>query len=262
MRGKSSRHHRRWGWMVIGLLGCAGQADQGDTPPADPGKDSPAPVEAPVVLFVGTSLTAGYGLDPDQAWTTLVQQRIDEAELPFRVVNAGVSGETSAGALRRLEWVLGQDPPALVMVETGANDGLRGQDVDSMAANLEAILSRLDRVVPRPAVIVAGRTLRGGLDLRADVVVVGTGAGGAMMLRELAARTAVAARTISGVTAHQSSQTVQASEGMKAVASMVAGTASATSQTRAVAEGLRAHAEQLERLTGTFRLPDKSPRNG
>jgi len=156
MRGKSSRHHRRWGWMVIGLLGCAGQADQGDTPPADPGKDSPAPVEAPVVLFVGTSLTAGYGLDPDQAWTTLVQQRIDEAELPFRVVNAGVSGETSAGALRRLEWVLGQDPPALVMVETGANDGLRGQDVDSMAANLEAILSRLDRVVPRPAVIVAG----------------------------------------------------------------------------------------------------------
>ncbi|MCA9722733.1 MAG: arylesterase, partial [Gemmatimonadetes bacterium] len=59
-------------------------------------------------------------------------------------------------ALRRLEWVLGQDPPALVMVETGANDGLRGQDVDSMAANLEAILSRLDRVVPRPAVIVAG----------------------------------------------------------------------------------------------------------
>jgi acyl-CoA thioesterase-1 len=142
--------------MMIGLLGCTGQADQGEAGPRGPAKDSPASVAAPTVLFVGTSLTAGYGLDPDQAWTTLVQARIEEADLPFRVVNAGVSGETSAGALRRLDWVLGQQTPAVIMVETGANDGLRGQDVDSLAGNLEAILSRVDRLVPRPVVIVAG----------------------------------------------------------------------------------------------------------
>jgi acyl-CoA thioesterase-1 len=108
------------------------------------------------VLLIGTSLTAGYGLDPAESWPTLVQERIESAGLRFRVVNAGVSGETSAGALHRIDWLLSQEVPAVVMVETGANDGLRGQDPDSIRANLDAVLDHLDRVVPRPTVIVAG----------------------------------------------------------------------------------------------------------
>lgn len=111
---------------------------------------------APVVLFVGTSLTAGYGLSPEDAWTTDIQSRIDERGWPFRVVNAGVSGETSAGALGRISWVLGQNRPSFVMVETGANDGLRGLSVDALATNLDSILTLVDALRPRPAVVVAG----------------------------------------------------------------------------------------------------------
>ena len=79
----------------------------------------------------GTSLTAGLGLDPSEAYPALLQQKIDSAGLQFTTVNAGVSGETSAGARRRIDWMLRQ-PAAVLVIETGANDGLRGLDVDSM----------------------------------------------------------------------------------------------------------------------------------
>ena len=156
-----SRMWSRWvgslGLLVGLAAGCAG----GDAPPPSPeatqgtAKDSHPP-EGRVVLLLGTSLTAGYGLEPEQAWPALLQDRIEAAGLPFRAVNAGVSGETSAGALRRLDWVLAEQRPAVVMVETGANDGLRGQDTDSLRANLEAILVRLERIEPRPVIVVAG----------------------------------------------------------------------------------------------------------
>src|SRR5690606_35404623 len=108
------------------------------------------------ILMIGTSLTAGYGLDPDQAWPALVQQKIDSAGLAYRVVNAGVSGETSAGARRRVGWLLQRESPRVVVVETGANHGLRGQSLDSLEANLDAILTELSAVVPRPVIFVAG----------------------------------------------------------------------------------------------------------
>ncbi len=141
--------------MVALLVACGGERAPGNEPPPAPTKDSPASA-AETVLLIGTSLTAGYGLDPAQAWPTLVQAKADEAGLRFRIVNAGLSGETSAGALRRLDWLLEHEAPAVVMVETGANDGLRGQSIDSLEANLEAILSRLERLRPRPVLIVAG----------------------------------------------------------------------------------------------------------
>jgi acyl-CoA thioesterase-1 len=106
-------------------------------------------------VFFGTSLTAGLGLDPDSAYPALLQQRIDAAGLPFRVVNAGVSGESSAGALRRIDWVLRQSPWMLV-IETGANDGLRGQDPDSIRANIQAIIDRVRAVSPRTRILLAG----------------------------------------------------------------------------------------------------------
>src|SRR5262249_18256251 len=112
--------------------------------------------DAPAVLFVGTSLTAGYGLDPAAAWTTLVPRKIDSASLACRGSGAGVSGESSADALHRIDWLIAHDPAKVIMVETGANDALRGQSPDSVRANLDAILDRLDALSPRPIVIVAG----------------------------------------------------------------------------------------------------------
>lgn len=143
-------------WLGLLLAAACSRSEQApEDAAAVAAKNTPEPAVA-TILFLGTSITAGYGLDPDQAWTALIEQRLRDAGLPFRVVNAGVSGETSAGALRRLDWVLRQDAPSVVMVETGANDGLRGQSLDSLEANLEAILDRLDALRPRPLVIVAG----------------------------------------------------------------------------------------------------------
>src|SRR3954471_8916568 len=99
------------------------------------------------ILFLGTSLTAGLGLDPDSAYPQLIQRKIDASSLPYQVVNAGVSGETSAGLLRRLDWVL-QRPADVIVVETGANDGLRGLPVASTKATIGKILDRIHRERP------------------------------------------------------------------------------------------------------------------
>ena len=104
------------------------------------------------MLFLGTSLTAGLGLDPDSAYPQRVQRKIDARSLPYQVVNAGVSGETSAGLLRRLDWVL-QRPADVIVVETGANDGLRGLPVASTRQTIGEILERIHR--ERPNAIVA-----------------------------------------------------------------------------------------------------------
>lgn len=141
--------------LALVLTACVDRApDPGVSSDAAP-KDSPTTARG-TILMIGTSLTAGYGLDPDQAWPALVQQKIDSAGFAYRVVNAGVSGETSAGARRRVGWLLQRETPRVVVVETGANDGLRGQSLDSLEANLDAILTELTAVVPRPVIFVAG----------------------------------------------------------------------------------------------------------
>jgi acyl-CoA thioesterase-1 len=106
-------------------------------------------------MFLGTSLTAGFGIDPDQAYPALIQKKIDSAGLNYRVVNAGVSGETSAGALRRVEWLF-QEPLSVLVVETGANDGLRGLPTDSLRANIQAIFDRAKRLQPPPKLVLVG----------------------------------------------------------------------------------------------------------
>ena len=109
----------------------------------------------PVALFVGTSLTAGLGVEADSAYPALIARRVDSLHLDWKVVNAGVSGETSAGALRRLPWLL-QGPVRLLFVETGANDGLRGLDPDSTRANIEAIIRRARAFDPHITIVLAG----------------------------------------------------------------------------------------------------------
>ncbi|HEX6251134.1 MAG TPA: arylesterase, partial [Gemmatimonadaceae bacterium] len=106
-----------------------------------------APADTPTVVFIGTSLTAGYGLAPQRAFPAAVQRLAAADDLPVRVVNAGLSGETSAGALRRVEWVL-RSPADVVVIETGANDGLRALNIDATRANITAIVQRIMRVQP------------------------------------------------------------------------------------------------------------------
>jgi acyl-CoA thioesterase-1 len=110
--------------------------------------------DRPVVLFLGTSLTAGLGLDPSEAYPALLQRKIDAAGLRFRVVNAGVSGETSAGAQRRMEWLMRQ-PVAVLVVETGANDALRGQTPEATRVNIQAILDEARRQEEPPMLVLA-----------------------------------------------------------------------------------------------------------
>lgn len=99
------------------------------------------------ILFVGTSLTAGYGLDADSAFSYMIQRKIDSARLPFETVNAGVSGETTAGLLQRLDWILKARFDVLV-IESGANDGLRGVEASAIRANLTAVVQRAKTVRP------------------------------------------------------------------------------------------------------------------
>ena len=106
------------------------------------------------VLFLGTSLTAGLGLEPDSAYPQQIQRKIDARALPYQTVNAGVSGETSAGLLRRLDWVL-QNAAAVIVVETGANDGLRGQSVNATKATIGQILTRIAKERPEARVVLA-----------------------------------------------------------------------------------------------------------
>ncbi len=108
--------------------------------------------QGPRVVILGTSLTAGLGLDPDSAWPALVQRLADSAGVRAEIVNAGLSGETSAGALRRADWVLGE-PADLVVLEVGANDGLRGVDPDTTQATLVALIERVRAKQPGARIV-------------------------------------------------------------------------------------------------------------
>jgi acyl-CoA thioesterase-1 len=144
--------------LPLFLAACGGS--DAPAPAASPaGPATAAPVKhadaAPVVLCVGTSLTAGLGVDPSEAWPARLQEKIDAAGLRYRVVNAGSSGETSAGARSRIDWLMRQ-PVAVLILETGANDGLRGQDPAFTRENMQAILDRAKRQPPPPKLVIAG----------------------------------------------------------------------------------------------------------
>ena len=121
--------------------------------------------DRPVILFLGTSLTAGYGLPSQEAFPALVQTKIDANGLNYRVVNAGVSGDTSAGGLRRIDWLL-QSPVSILVLELGANDMLRGLDPDAMRKNLIQIIERTRAKNPRVKLLIAG--MRAAPNLGAD----------------------------------------------------------------------------------------------
>jgi acyl-CoA thioesterase-1 len=112
--------------------------------------------DRPAVVFLGTSLTAGLGLDREaETYVSRLAEMGDSAGKSFRAVNAGVSGETSAGGLRRLDWVL-REPVDILVLELGANDGLRGHDPSALEDNLTQIVRRTRTRYPDARVIVAG----------------------------------------------------------------------------------------------------------
>jgi len=107
------------------------------------------------ILFFGTSLTAGLGVDPEEAYPSLIQDKIDSLQLPYKVINAGLSGETSAAGKNRIDWLLRQ-PVDIFVLELGANDGLRGIAVTETEANLQQIIDKVKAKYPNAKLIMAG----------------------------------------------------------------------------------------------------------
>lgn len=152
--------HILWVTLVFccGLsLGCRGDAKSAKA--ANPAKAEQHPTQngepSKAILFFGDSLTAGYGIDPAYAFPSLIQEKIRANGWNFEVINAGVSGETTAGGLRRVDWVL-QRPVDVFVLELGANDGLRGQPVENAQENLQAIIDRVKDKYPRVRIVLAG----------------------------------------------------------------------------------------------------------
>lgn len=146
----------RFLFAILVLAACGGgepkQSPAASPPPAaqPPPAAAPAPREsAPLVVFLGDSLTAGYGLAEDQAYPAVIRERLAAEGVAARVVNAGISGDTTAGGLARLDWLLRQKP-SVVVVALGANDGLRGVPLAQTESNLRRILERLQAAGARP----------------------------------------------------------------------------------------------------------------
>jgi acyl-CoA thioesterase-1 len=118
---------------------------------------TPAPAAAPTktLVFLGDSLTAGLGVQQAEAFPALIAEKIRAAGLPFQIENAGLSGDTSAGALRRVDWLL-QRPIDVLVIELGGNDGLRGLPVKSLKANLLAIIDKVKAKNPAAKIVIAG----------------------------------------------------------------------------------------------------------
>jgi acyl-CoA thioesterase-1 len=155
MQGRAGSQRYWLSWLIASALLALACGDGDAAAPAAPPASPRVATEAPVVLFLGTSLTAGAGLPSDEAYPALVQERIAAAGLDFRAVNAGVSGDTSAGGLRRIDWLLRQ-PVAVLVLELGANDMLRGLDVDAFRANVRGILDRTRAERPDVRFVLAG----------------------------------------------------------------------------------------------------------
>jgi acyl-CoA thioesterase-1 len=115
------------------------------------------PQNTPVktILFFGDSLTAGYGLSTAEAFPALVEQKINKGEKKCQVINAGLSGETSAGGLARIDWILRQ-PVDVFVLELGANDGLRGLPLEQTEKNLQAIIDKVKAKHPKAKIVLAG----------------------------------------------------------------------------------------------------------
>lgn len=144
--------------FLLVLIGCGNTKESESNTSSSPKDEKEVRTqteEKKVILFFGNSITAGYQLDMDQAFPALIQERIDSLGLNYKTINAGLSGETSAGGKSRIEWVL-RTVPDIFFLELGANDGLRGLPLDETIKNLEAIIDAVKKENPEVKIIIAG----------------------------------------------------------------------------------------------------------
>lgn len=147
-------------FIVTNILSC-GKKNQEKTPTQQGVSETPKQTQTPsaqnqqIILFFGTSLTAGLGVDLEQAYPARIQQKLDSLNLSYQVINAGLSGETTASGKNRLDWVLKQDV-AIFFLELGANDGLRGVNLTETKNNLQAIIDKVRAKNAATKIILAG----------------------------------------------------------------------------------------------------------
>lgn len=150
-----------FGGLITALAGCDSKPETTQTtaepkPTSTASRPTPKPTDGQkTVLFFGNSLTAGYGVESAQAFPALVGKHLDSVGLKYKIVNAGLSGETTAGGKSRVGWVLRQ-PVDVFVLELGGNDGLRGIPLKSTRANLQAIIDTVRRKSPDATLVLAG----------------------------------------------------------------------------------------------------------
>ncbi len=137
-------------WLVFGLLMSVSGGWMATLPAQT------AAVGKKRIVVLGDSISAGYGLDRDQAYPALLQKKMDAEGLPYEVVNAGVSGDTTAGGLRRIDWALGQKGADVLVIALGGNDGLRGVSPEQTEKNLTGIVAKARAKNPTIKILIAG----------------------------------------------------------------------------------------------------------
>ena len=142
--------------IFIMIVACNNKQATPEAGKQSPNNDTIASrAQVKTILFFGNSLTAGYGVEPSEAFPSLIQNKIDSLKLTYKVVNAGVSGETSSGGNGRIDWILRQ-PVDVFVLELGANDGLRGLPVDETRKNLQSIINKVKAKYTKAKLVLAG----------------------------------------------------------------------------------------------------------
>lgn len=114
------------------------------------------PDERKIIVFFGNSITAGYGLDPSEAFPAIIQEKIDSLEFPYQVVNAGLSGETTAAGAKRIDWILQRQAIDVFVLELGGNDGLRGLATEETEKNLQEIIDKVRKAYENALIVLTG----------------------------------------------------------------------------------------------------------
>lgn len=144
--------------IFFALVGCSNNdvSDKSELVKSDTTSTRVISEGKKTILFFGNSLSAGYGVEADESFPALIQKRIDSLNLPYTVVNAGVSGETTATGLSRINWVLEKQDVDIFVLELGANDGLRGLPPSETKKNLITMIDRVRKLHPKAEIILAG----------------------------------------------------------------------------------------------------------
>jgi acyl-CoA thioesterase-1 len=143
--------------VITTLLSCQQNTNEGasEKDSTTQAKDTTAVSKNKSIIFFGNSITAGYGLELTEAFPSRIQEKIDSLNLPYTVVNAGVSGETSAGGNSRIDWILKQ-PVDIFVLELGGNDGLRGIPIEETRKNLQSIIDKVKAKNPQAKIVLTG----------------------------------------------------------------------------------------------------------